>query len=71
MMSAALFHFQDTLNRLFDSFIYKVISILEKFFLKYEGGGGGGGGGGGQIDPPTSTEKTTLKKPSHIRVNLG
>ena len=37
MMSAALFHFQDTLNRLFNSFIYKVIFILEKFFFKYEG----------------------------------
>ena len=37
MMSAALFHFQDTLNRLFNSFIYKVILILEKFFFKYEG----------------------------------
>ena len=33
--------------------------ILDKFFLKYEGGRGG------QIDPP---EKTTLKKPSLIRV---
>ena len=32
-MVSAFFHFQHTLNRL-----YKVILILDKFFLKYEGG---------------------------------
>ena len=33
----ALFHFQHTLNRLFNN--YKVILILDKFFWKYEWGG--------------------------------
>ena len=44
-MMSAFFHFQHTLNRLFDSYIklYKVILILDKLFLKYEEGG--------QIDP--------------------
>ena len=35
--------------------------MLDKFFLKYEGGGVKG-----QIDPPPG--RTTLKKPSLIRV---
>ena len=39
--------------------MYKAILILDKFFLKYEGERGG------QNDPPG---KTTLKKPSVIRV---
>ena len=39
--------------------MYKVILILYKFFLKYEGG---------SIWPPPPTRKTTLKKPSLIRV---
>ena len=39
--------------------MYKVILILDKFFLKYEGGV--------KLTPP-SPEKTTLKKPSFIRV---
>ena len=59
--------------------MYKVILILDKFFLKHEevgaegwGGGAGGGGGGGagdwsQIDPPP--RKPIFKKPSLIRVN--
>ena len=41
--------------------MYKVILILDKFFLKYEGGD--------QIDPPPHpSEKTTPKKPSLIMV---
>ena len=45
--------------------------ILDKFFLKYERGGGPGGGGGrGQIDP-SPPRKTTLKKPSLIRVKAN
>ena len=38
--------------------MYKVILVLDKFLLKYEGGGS-------QIDP---LEKTTLKEPSLITV---
>ena len=42
--------------------MYKIILILDKFFLKCEVGHGGRGGVGVQIDPPS--EKATLKKSS-------
>ena len=52
-MMSALFHFQHTLKTYF-----KVILILDKFFLKYEGG----------VKLTPLLEKTTLKKPRLIRV---
>ena len=70
MMSAALFHFQDTLNRLFDSFIYKVISILEKFFLKYEGGVGRVGEGVKLIPLPPQ-KKLPSKSPAILGLILA
>ena len=46
--------------------MYKVILILDEFFLKYEGGlGTGGGGGGGQTDTPQK------KLPSKSQALLG
>ena len=60
-MMPAFFHFQHTLNRLFNNCI--VILILDKLFLKYEGGEGGGV----KLTKP-SPGKTTFKKPSFIRV---
>ena len=59
-MTSAFFHFQRTLNRLFNKQLYKVILTLDKFFLKYERDV--------KLSPPP--EKTTLKKPSLIRVKL-
>ena len=55
-MMSAFFHFWHTLNRLFNNCIK-----LDKFFLKYEGRV--------KLTPPPLPEKTTLKKPSLIRVN--
>ena len=43
--------------------MHKVILILDKLFLKYEGVGGGRGV---KLTPP---EKTIVKKPSLIRFN--
>ena len=42
--------------------MYKVILILDKFFVKYEAAI--------KLTPPPPPEKTTLKKPSFIRVNV-
>ena len=43
--------------------------ILDMFFLKYEGGRWEAGGVEEvKLTPPTFPEKTTLKKPSLIRV---
>ena len=53
-MISAFLHFQQNSNRLFNN----CTKILDKLFLKYEGGVGRG-------DPQV---KTTLKKPSLIRV---
>ena len=57
---SAFFHFQRTLNKLFNNLnkLYKVTLILDKFFLKYEVGV--------RLTPPP--EKTTLKKPRLISV---
>ena len=43
--------------------MYKVILILDKFFLKYEGGGGGSG----QIEPPN--EKLSSRSPALLELN--
>ena len=45
--------------------MYKVISILDKFSLKYEGVGGGGGGvrGGGGSNCPPPPGKLSSKSP--------
>ena len=59
-MMSAIFYFQHILNRLFKQ-LYKVILILDKFFLKYEAG---------VKLPSPAIEKTTLKKSSLIRVKL-
>ena len=40
--------------------MYKVILMLDYFFLKYEGGGGGGEGGSGS-NLPSQPKKTTFK----------
>ena len=55
---SAFFHFQHTLNRLFNNCV--VILILEKFFLKCEGGI--------KLTPSPPPAKITLKMPSLIRV---
>ena len=47
--------------------MYKVILILHKFVLKYEGGGGGGG----NWPPPPAQGKTTLKNPNLIELIKG
>ena len=66
MMSVS-FHFQRTLNRLFNNCItYKVILKLYKFFLKYVGRKGGRGGGG--INPPPSLEKLPSKSLDLLRI---
>ena len=40
--------------------MHKVILILDKFFLKYEGGGGGGV----KLTPPSPQEKLASKSPA-------
>ena len=57
-MMSAFFHFQHTLNRLFNNCI-KVLLKLDKFFFKCEGEGGGGG----QTDTPP-LEKLPSKTPA-------
>ena len=37
-MISAFFHFQHTLNKLFQFELYQFIMILDKLFLKYEAG---------------------------------
>ena len=54
-MMSAFFRFQHTLNRLFN--VFKVILILDEFFLKYEGEGGA------QTDPPPQ-KKLPSKSPA-------
>ena len=61
-MRSTFFHFQPTLNRLFKNGIKLVILILDYFFLKYEGG---------RDQTDSLPEKTILKKPDLIRVNLS
>ena len=60
-MMSAFFHFQHTLNRLFNN-------LLDKFFWKYEGGGEMGKGVGCQIDSPTR-KKLTSKSPALLGLN--
>ena len=59
-MMSAFFHFKHTLNGFFEQF-YKVILILDNFFLKYNGTGVKVG----QIDSPQ------IKVPSRSSALLG
>ena len=63
-MMSVFFRFPHNLNRLFNN--CKVILILDEFFSKHEGIGGGVKVKLTPSSPPP--RKTTLKKPSLIRV---
>ena len=63
---SAFFHFQHTVNRLFNNYtmLYRYKLVLPEIWRGGGGGGGGQGAGGG-------VKKASLKKPSLFRVKVS